>query len=69
MTGGAICLVSWTVIQENGWHTHSVPSGYRLAYRTLEIEVLERFPDGVIPPHFDLATRSDGGCRTRLLGL
>ena len=26
MMGGAICLASWTVIQENGWRTHSAPS-------------------------------------------
>ena len=33
------------------------------AIRTLEMAVLERFPDGVIPPLLGLTTRSDGGSR------
>jgi len=44
-------------------YTFSTYCGTDEAIRTLEIAVLERFPGGVIPlpPHCDLATRSDGG--------
>jgi putative transposase len=44
-------------------YTFSTYCGTDEAIRTLEIAVLERFPDGVIPlpPHSGLATRSDGG--------
>ena len=59
MMGGAICLASWTVIQ-NGWHHIQSPGGTDKAIRTLEMAVLERFPDGVIPPLLGLTTRSDG---------
>ena len=34
---------------------------------TLEMAVLERFPDGVIPPLLGLTTRSDGGPRSTFL--
>lgn len=52
-------------------YTFSTQSSTDESIMTLETAVLERFPDGVIPPHSDLATRSDGGVgrSTRLLGL
>ena len=38
--GGAICLASWTVIQENGWRTHSAPSVVQMkTITTLEMAV------------------------------
>ena len=43
-----------------GIHIHT-QCGTDEAIRTLEMAVLERFPDGVIPPLLGLTTRSDGG--------
>ncbi|MGB0029252.1 MAG: DDE-type integrase/transposase/recombinase, partial [Nitrososphaeraceae archaeon] len=42
-------------------YTFSTQCGTDEAIRTLEMAVLERFPDGVIPPLLGLTTRSDGG--------
>lgn len=42
-------------------YTFSTYCGTDEAIRTLEMAVLERFPDRIIPSHFHLATRSDGG--------
>jgi putative transposase len=42
-------------------YTFSTHCGTDEAIRTLEMAVLERFPNGVISPYSDLATRSDGG--------
>jgi len=42
-------------------YTFSTYCGTDEAIRTLEMAVLERFPDRIIPSHSDLATRSDGG--------
>jgi putative transposase len=42
-------------------YTFSTQCGTDEAIMTLEIAVLERFSDRVIPPHSDLTTRSDGG--------
>ncbi len=42
-------------------YTFSTECSTDKAIRTLEMAVLERFPDGAISPNFDLTTRSDGG--------
>lgn len=42
-------------------YTFSTQCGTDEAITTLEMAVLERFPDGVIPPLLGLTTRSDGG--------
>jgi putative transposase len=42
-------------------YTFSTYCGTDEAIRTLEMAVLERFPDRIIPSRSDLATRSDGG--------
>jgi putative transposase len=42
-------------------YTFSTYCGTDEAIRTLEMAVLERFPDRIIPSHSELATRSDGG--------
>jgi len=42
-------------------YTFSTQCGTDEAIRALEMAVLERFPDRVIPIHSGLATRSDGG--------
>lgn len=42
-------------------YTFSTECSTDKAIRTLEMAVLERFPDRIIPSHSGLATRSDGG--------